>query len=180
VTGANKFLSPDVLRIGAREVVHYAQREGVRVALAGGYALQLYGSDRLTGDLDFLVSSTDLGLPFVERLPKSGGVRVLTTCGVLVDLIVRTDDYAELYSTALASAILINDDIPVVPVEFIAAILLAARHRKYRVDLEWLVANRLDIPHARMVIKTFLGAYAAEDFDSVVSEVEWKKSRGML
>lgn len=55
-------------------------------------------------------------------------------------------------------------------------VLAAKAWRKTRL----IVEKKLDLVACRVIIKTFMGAYAAEDFDSVVSEVLWKKSRGTL
>ena len=46
----HKMLAPEILDEAAIEIFDIIDEEGIRAALIGGRALQLYGSDRLTGD----------------------------------------------------------------------------------------------------------------------------------
>ena len=69
-----RFLDPKQLESAAAEVGALAKQEGVRVALIGGFALQHYGSDRLTGDIDFAADSVLEGLPSGPPL-SFGGVQ---------------------------------------------------------------------------------------------------------
>ena len=173
-----KFYAPDALSEALAQIAAVAQREGVRVALAGGYAMQLYGSDRLTGDLD-LLADKKLSLPPVKSL-SFGGEQVEADNGVPVDLIRRDDDYASLYDEALDTAV-ITDGIsaPVVRSEYLAAMKLAAGRGKDDLDLAFLVTSgAVDLPTARKIIKKLLGAYAAQEFDSAVSEAQWRKATG--
>ena len=48
-----RFLAPELLIAGVSEIVAIAARARVTALLVGGLAMQHYGSDRLTGDLDF-------------------------------------------------------------------------------------------------------------------------------
>src|SRR5437762_2511114 len=48
-----RFLDAHEIERGIQEVAQLAAAQGVRVALIGGAALQLLGSDRLTKDIDF-------------------------------------------------------------------------------------------------------------------------------
>jgi hypothetical protein len=50
----------------------------VRIALLGGFALQQYGSDRLTGDIDIAAPEVLDGLPAGKAL-TFGGVQTTTS-----------------------------------------------------------------------------------------------------
>ena len=171
-----KFLAPEQLHAALAEVVALAKKEGVHMALAGGYAMQQYGSPRLTGDVDVVASETVRALK--GKALTFGGRRTKATAGVPVDIIVRSDDAKDLYEAALASAVNIGGPCPVVRPEFMAAIKLEAGRKKDEDDLEFLiVARRIDIPKARAIIKQYLGWFAAKEFDSYVAEAQWKASR---
>lgn len=158
------------------EVAILARQEHVRIALLGGAAMQIYGSDRLTTDVDFVADDT-FTLKDAHEL-SFGGVRGLAPNGIPVDLIVRQDDYAELYVEALRTAQPVDGlEIPVVLPEFLAAMKLAAWRPKDEGDLQTLIlSGELDIKAARVVIRSFMGHHAAENFDRVVYEIEWRSS----
>lgn len=56
-SGKRQFLSPERLDKGAAAVLEAAKKERVDVAIGGGYALQIYGSPRLTGDVDIVADA---------------------------------------------------------------------------------------------------------------------------
>lgn len=82
-----------------------AAKENVQFALAGGLAMHIYGSPRLTKDVDVIASAT-LSVE-AERQLGFGGERYLVRVGkkdVPVDWIVRRDLFAVYYRAALADA----------------------------------------------------------------------------
>lgn len=174
-----KFLAPQQIATAIDEVVAAALVEDVDVALAGGVAMQLYGSDRLTKDVDFLADDVLESIPTDRRL-SFGGQAGRTPSGVPVDLIVRDDKWKRLYEDALERAPFVKElGVHVVSVEFLAAIKLAAGRRKDEDDLYALVkSGNLDLPAVQAVVREYLGEYAVEEFDSVVEEVAWRRSRG--
>lgn len=179
-----KFLSIEVLDEAAREIASLAKAEDVDVALIGGYALQLYGSDRLTGDIDIVASEELASLPGKKRL-TFGGVQSTTPLGgVPVDVVLREDAFIDLYDRALEAARRMRGvPIRVVTPEYLAAMKLVAQRTRDKADLEWLIASRtIDVHKARGLIRDLLGAYAAQDFDRVCDEVQWKwkVSKGRL
>lgn len=183
VVKPTKFLSPEVLAAALRQVAQVAKEEGVRVALVGGYALQFYGSQRLTADLDLVAERALEGLP-ADRQLSFGGVGVTAKNGTVVDLIVRDDDYAKLYEAALDHAAAHRKvATPIVLPEYLAAMKLASGRGKDELDLEFLILSVLDTAgrvRARKVVKKTMGAYAAQEFDRVVEETEWKASKGRV
>ena len=175
-------LDPETLALGARELALLAKQAHVSVALIGGYALQFFGSPRLTGDLDVVVAAqVPAGLPHLGDL-SFGGWQTVTPGGVPTDVIVRQDEYQSLYQEALEAAV--SDPVlplPVVPIEYLAAMKLATRRTKDAADLEWIIAESIvDIVRARAIVFKHLGPFAAREFTSVVDEVLWKKAQGKL
>lgn len=174
-----RFLDPAEIERAIGEIARMSSAEDVRVALAGGAALQLMGSDRLTKDVDFVASAVPTGV-VTERRLTFGGVKGKSPSGVPVDVIVRDDGYRKLYEEALAQA----DDVQDVPLrvvtpEHAAAMKLAARRAKDEQDLATLIRlGVLDLPKARAIILKHLGPYAVDEFNSYVDEAEWRKSRG--
>lgn len=179
MTGYEKrFLDPKQLELAVREVSALARQEGIRIALIGGFALQYYGSDRLTGGVDFAAERMLAGLPGGKAL-SFGGVQTQTSSGIPVDLVVREDDYRALYEEAISKAVTVEElGVPLVLPEYLAAMKMAAARDRDSLDLEFLVRARVfEPPKARQVIYRHLGPYAAQEFDRIVDEVEWKRHR---
>lgn len=174
-----KFLGPAEIEVAIGEISRLAKLNGFDVALAGGVALQLYGSDRLTKDIDFLASDEpDTGFKQTKRL-SFGGVAGVTSLGTPVDLIVRDDGVKKLYQAALDDALFFGElGIKVVSVEFMATIKFDAGRLKDQQDLETLLfLGELNLKRTRDIVREFLGDFALKEFNSVVYEVEWRKSK---
>lgn len=173
-----RFLDPKQLENAVAEVAALAEREGIRVVLIGGFALQYYGSDRLTGDVDFAADGVLAGLPAGKAL-SFGGVQTQTAGGIPVDLVVRDDDYRALYEEAINKATRVEGlGVPLVLPEYLAAMKMAAARDRDALDLEFLLRARVvEQVKARQIIYRHLGPYAAQEFDRVVDEVEWKRYR---
>lgn len=71
-TRRKRFISPEEATAAIAEVAARAREEGVRVALAGGNAMQLYGSDRFTADVDFVAAEIIMALPCEGTLSFGG------------------------------------------------------------------------------------------------------------
>ena len=180
MTGRSKrFLAPETLDEAAREVAILASDENVAVALIGGYALQLYGSPRLTGDVDVVAGQSIEALPAGELL-SFGGYQTEAPNGVPVDFVLRDDDYAALYEEALVRAVELADaPMPVVRLEYLTAMKMAAGRSRDEADLEWIVLRSgIDMSRARQVIHRHLGPYAAGEFDRLAEQARWRSSRG--
>lgn len=173
-SGHGKMLDQADIEAAVAEVARAAAAEGVRVALAGGVALQRYGSRRFTADVDF-VADRAVSIIRPETRLTFGGYGGHTAQGVPVDLIMRSDGYADLYAEALQHARRDTDGVLVIPAEYLAAMKLVARRDKDDVDLETLVVGRMfDVKKAARIIKRLLGLYAADDFVSIVKVTRWK------
>lgn len=173
-----RFLDPEALDRAANEMARLARRQRVRAAVVGGLAMQLYGSDRLTMDVDFIADRSLKG-PAVKDKVAFGGDRLASSEGVPVDWIVRADAYKALYAEALSKAGKVEgQDYLVVKPPYLAAMKLVARRPKDRADLlEILMSGRLNLKETRRIVARTLGEYAAEDFDDSVAEARWRRRR---
>jgi hypothetical protein len=180
-SGRHKFLAPSILEEATAEIAILAKDERVQVALIGGYALQLYGSDRLTGDVDVAARDVIEELPYGKDL-SFGGFQTKAPNGTPVDIVLRDDEYAPLYEEAISKAVRTRlSAMPVARAEHIAAMKMAAWRSKDNLDLEWLIANKkINEKKTRKIISRYLGLYAGQEFDRLVDEVRWKVSRGRL
>lgn len=172
-----QLLGLDEVEAAFSEMVEILGSEGY--ALCGGLAMQLYGSRRLTADVDFIVEkAAPEMLPHYERKLSFGGVSGRSSNDVPVDLIERDDDYAALYEAALEHTTKIDRRVVVKP-EFLAAMKLAAGRPKDEEDLRFLLTEVLRSDRQRMegrrIVKRYLGAYAAAEWDSMLAEALWRK-----
>jgi hypothetical protein len=116
-----------------------AEANGVKWAIAGGIAVQIYGFTRATTDVDALASAL---LP-VERKSELtfGGESYLVALdgeNITVDWIVRNDSYDDFYQAALNDAVDI-EGIPVISPEWLAILKHLANRGKDELDLMWLL-----------------------------------------
>ena len=88
-----EFLSPEILDQAVVDITEIARESGVRLVLVGGYAMQLYGSPRLTANVDVATLEMLESLEPEQEL-SFGGAQVRAPNGVPVDIIVRNDEYA--------------------------------------------------------------------------------------
>ena len=184
-----KLLDPLTLKNATNEVANLADAQNVKVALLGGFALYLYGSDRLTGDIDVVSDARIDGLPPGSQL-SFGGEATETSGGVPVDVILRSDEYVDLYEQALVHAVdigqteRVNTDSSVVPgirivsPEYLVAMKMAANRTKDWADLEFMIEHQMfDRNMAFAIVHTHLGRYAVTELRQLIAEVEWKKGR---
>jgi hypothetical protein len=173
-------LSPEKLRQAVREVASLTAKLPEKPVLIGGLAMQMYGSDRLTGDIDF---ASTRPLPPILPRGKSlsfGGTQTTAPNGVPIDWVVRDDDFAGLYESAIDHAQRVAG-VPVLVAtpEYLVAMKLVAGRRRDVDDIEHLVLSEaVNVTVARRVIREMLGAYAAREFDGLVEEMRWRASRG--
>jgi len=151
------------------EVAELARSASLEVVLVGGCALQFFGSDRLTANVDFAADGLLTQLPTLGLL-SFGGIQTKTSTGVPVDWIVRSDDYAALYQSAIRNAIRIPGlPLPVAAPAYLAAMKMVARRKKDQADLEALIdSGELDLHETRLLVRRLLGAYAADDLESYI------------
>lgn len=146
-----------------KALVKLADKNKIRVALCGGFAMHLYGSDRMTVDIDFLA---DAELPMPSEGPLSFGGVKYSRGKTPVDWIIRQDDQTFVYQKALAERIK-KDGYPVLSPEWLAIIKLLAGRTKDQFDLLFLLrqpglVNRAKV---KLIVKVLFGvaAFAIQD-----------------
>lgn len=166
-----KFLSPELLDEAIAEVVQAARAMRAHVALVGGCAMQLYGSDRLTGDVDFISDSLLSALPRGKAL-SFGGEQTRASNGVEVDLILRDDRWADLYDAALGTARRIpGSRALVVRPEYLLAMKISAGRDKDLLDADFLLGSGEINPKKTLrVAEEFLGSLGAQDVEAMLLE----------
>lgn len=169
-----RFLSFEELSAAAHDVIRRAVKQQTVAAIGGGFAMQAWGSDRLTTDLDIIAESP---LGFKGTALTFGGVS--SKLGdVPVDVIVRSDHYAGLYDEALVNAVG-KFKLPFIRPEYLVAMKMAAGRDKDWLDIGWLILNSaVSKPKTLKIVTRFLGPYAATELQNFIEEIEWKASRG--
>ncbi len=137
---ANPTISTDTGLEAAQQFGEMATREEIEWALAGGIAMHLYGSPRLTKDVD-IIASNHLSLTPQHSLSFGGSSYVLQVgkYNVQVDWIVRSDGYRELYRSALQEAIRLPNGLRVVTPEWLAILKFNAGRQKDLDDIVFLL-----------------------------------------
>ena len=178
----SKFLDPQILDTTARMVLEFLSAEGTKGAVGGGFAMQIYGSPRLTGDVDLVVEALPQGeAPFKPGEALTfGGRQYKTAKGVEVDLITRTDAFKALYDEALEKSILTDKDLPVLAPEYLAVAKFVAGRPKDEGDLIWLLqqddlVNREET--LEIAERLVGGQFARNSLQSFIEEADWKSAR---
>lgn len=175
----SKLLGVDQLERAIKFVADARKKEGVAVALAGGAAMQLYGSRRLTADVDFVSEGPLEALPSQKKL-SFGGYVSETPDEIPVDVIVRDDDFALIYEEALHRAEYIQGvQVPVVTPEYMVIMKMVANRSKDHEDLDYLLGGEVDMNWRALetLVKKHLGAYGLKEYLAYREEAIWKASR---
>lgn len=126
------------------KIAKLAEENGVNWALVGGLAMNLYGSDRLTKDIDVIADKL-LPLPqnqIVGKL-KQGGERFNAETDktvVSIDWIIRNDVFKSMFAQALKSAVKINN-VPVLTPEWLVILKFIAGRFKDQEDAVFLLSR---------------------------------------
>jgi hypothetical protein len=138
-----------------------ADENNIAWAVCGGIAMAIYGSPRLTKDIDIIASNR---LPLKKEqiigLLQQGGEHFMVeteTREVPIDWILRNDDFKVFYQQALKDAVII-DDIPILTPEWLVILKFIARRFKDQEDAIYLLrekdlVNRQKI--RELIIKVF-------------------------
>lgn len=126
-----------------QEVVAIAESNGVEYALVGGIAMHLYGSPRLTKDVDVIASAM---LPVkTEKRLGFGGARYVVKLGrqeVPIDWIVRNDTARKFYELALQEAVRLPSGLPIVTPEWLIILKYIAGRFKDQQDAVYLLKQK--------------------------------------
>jgi hypothetical protein len=152
-----------------------------RVVLIGGLALQLYGSPRLTGDIDVLAKRPVPALKPEKEL-SFGGYKSTTPNNVPVDVVIRDDDFKSLYNAALSHASHLKGiPIQVAKLEYLTAMKFVIDRPQDEADFNFIVTStNVSIDQTEKIVRKHLGVYAVQEFRSSVEIARWKKSVGKL
>ncbi len=137
---ANPTISTDTGLEAAQQVGQLAAQEEIEWAIAGGIAMHLYGSPRMTKDVD-IIASQDLALTAEHRLSFGGSSYTLQVgkYQVQIDWIVRSDGYRELYRNALKEAIRLPNGLRVVTADWLVILKFNAGRQKDLDDIVFLL-----------------------------------------
>lgn len=125
------------------EIGKTAETENVNWALVGGIAMYLYGSPRLTKDVD-IIATNNLSLKANGPL-TFGGSNYTIEVGkykVAVDWIVRNDGYAKYYRKALAEAIAMPKGYKLISPEWLLILKMFAGRQKDYDDIVFLLRQK--------------------------------------
>lgn len=153
-------LSSDTGIEAANELGKIAEAERIEWALVGGIAMYLYGSPRLTKDVDIIAARA---LPLAPDAPLNiGGGSYTVEVGkykVTVDWIVRADGYAKYYKAALAEAIQMPDGFRLISPEWLVILKMFAGRQKDYDDAVFLLGqeNLVKRPQVKQNITRFGG-----------------------
>lgn len=136
-------ISTDTGLAAARQIGDLAEAEKVEWALAGGIAMYLYGSPRLTKDVDIIASGN---VSLKEDAPLTfGGSNYTVEVGkykVAVDWIVRNDGYARYYQKALAEAVSFPNGFQLISPEWLLILKMFAGRQKDYDDAVFLLKEK--------------------------------------
>jgi hypothetical protein len=117
--------------------------EEIDWAVAGGLAMHLFGSPRLTKDVG-IIASKNLSLTQQHRLSFGGSSYTFQVgkYAVQVDWIVRTDGYEKYYRAALKDAIGLPNGIRIVTPEWLLILKINAGRQKDLDDIVFLLRQQ--------------------------------------
>lgn len=159
---SNLMIATDTGIEAAQQMGQIAAREEIEWALAGGLAMHLYGSPRLTKDVD-IIASRDLSLTPQHRLGFGGSSYTLQVgkYAVQIDWIVRNDGYQKYYGAALKDAIELSNGLRLVKPEWLVILKLNAGRQKDLDDIVFLLRQGKLVD--RPTVKQNVVATASED-----------------
>jgi hypothetical protein len=139
------FLDEESAKQAIEKVGTLAEENGIEWALVGGLAMSLYGSDRLTKDID-IIASARLPVPQMQIAGKlrQGGERYLTPTDkktVAVDWIIRRDEFKKLFEQALKETVKIKG-VPVLTPEWLVILKFIAGRFKDQEDGVFLLSRK--------------------------------------
>lgn len=151
-------ISTDTGLEAAQKIGEIAAGENIEWALVGGLAMYLYGSSRLTKDVDIIASNI---VSLEANAPLTfGGNNYIVEIGkykVAVDWIVRNDGYAKYYRAALTDAVTFPNGIKLISPEWLVILKMFAGRQKDYDDTVFLLREKdlVDRPKVKEnIVKT--------------------------
>lgn len=161
---ANPTISTDVGLEAAQAMGDIAAREKIEWALCGGIAMYLFGSDRLTKDVD-IIASDRLSLRSNAQL-TFGGDNYEIEIGkykIPVDWIVRNDGYQRYYRAALNETFVLPSGLKIITPEWLVILKIFAGRQKDLDDAVFLLKQRNGVRVDRPKVKENVVRIAGED-----------------
>ncbi len=157
---ASPTISTDTGIEAVQQIAQRAALEEIEWAVAGGLAMHIYGSPRLTKDVD-IIASQELSLTPNHKLTFGGGSYTLQVgkYAVPVDWIVRNDGYQKYYKAALKEAVSMPNGLRVVLPEWMVILKLNAGRQKDFDDIVFLLKQQklVDRPTVKQKIVETVG-----------------------
>ena len=156
-------ISTDTGLEAARKIGQAAEAENVEWAIIGGIAMYLYGSPRLTKDVD-IIASGDVSTLEANAPLTFGGNNYVVEIGkykVAVDWIVRSDGYAKYYRAALKEAVVFPNGIKLISPEWLVILKMFAGRQKDYDDAVFLLRES-DLVN-RPKVKEIISRVGGED-----------------
>ena len=149
-------------------VADLAEANGINWALCGGVAMQVYGSPRLTKDIDF-VASQHLHLEVARRLSFGGHRYAIKTSKKVVDVdwIKRFDDWKDLYQAALQDSTKINN-VPIITPEWIVLFKWFANRYKDQEDAIYLLRQK-GLVNRRLLKENYVKVRGRSEWTAIFS-----------
>ena len=139
----NPTISTDVGLEAATKIGEIAAAENIEWALIGGVAMYLYGSPRLTKDVDIIASKS---VSLKANAPLTfGGNNYTVEVGkykVAVDWIIRSDGYAKYYRAALSKAVVFPNGMRLISPEWLVILKMFAGRQKDYDDAVFLLKEK--------------------------------------
>jgi hypothetical protein len=155
-------ISSDTGLEAAQRMGQLATQEEVEWALAGGMAMYVYGSPRLTKDVD-IIASQRLSLEPKQWLGFGGCSYILQVgkYAVQIDWIVRNDGYEKYYLAALKEAVKLPNGLRVITPEWLVILKFNAGRQKDLDDIVFLLKQPKTVD--RPTVKRKVVETAGED-----------------
>ncbi len=133
-------ISSDTGLEAAQKMGQLAAQQEIEWAVAGGLAMYIYGSPRLTKDVD-IIASQNLSLTPDHPLGFGGNSYTLQIgkYAVQVDWIVRTDGYRKYYRAALTDSVVMPSGLRVITPEWMVILKINAGRQKDLDDAVFLL-----------------------------------------
>ena len=139
----NQMIDTETGLAAFNKIAEIAKKQAVEWALVGGVAMHLYGSSRLTKDVDVIASKV-LDLDSEKNL-GFGGRRYQVKIGkkeIPIDWIVRNDTARKFYEQALRQAHKLSNGLPIITPEWLVILKYIAGRFKDQQDAVFLLKQK--------------------------------------
>jgi len=164
----NQMIDTETGLAALSQIAETAKKQSVEWALVGGVAMHLYGSSRLTKDVD-VIASAILDLDSEKNL-GFGGKRyqiAVKEKEVPVDWIVRNDTARKFYEKALKQAHKLSNGLPIITPEWMVILKYIAGRFKDQQDAVFLLKQKNLVN--RKTVKKYIIEVAGGEFWALIA-----------